>query len=526
MQRDAAMRQASKCSIADAIALIWVALVAAALCAAPRLVLPDLVRDASAMPLPPDYTEPQSWAALPQHADGADVVPAWCGTDGQSAAHLDAFFVHPTSYLIGSRDNAPLDDPISNLIVWSFLIEMANSLNHVARIYAPRYRSASQGVQDGGDGLFNWRPTRETQAADAAMHLAYSDVERAFSHFIDAWNDDRPILLMGHSQGTLHLKRLLQRLPEFRPNDHAAILDRVVVAYLVGNTVEEHEVPLAVCEHPTQTRCVVSWNTVLEGGSYGAHWVGKVQGNHSRPLCVNPLTWRRDSIPADRSLALGAVPVTGHLLLHALPTNLISARCGEDGVLYVSHVPSDQPLLQPGVIGSTGGGMHPLDVQLVWRNVRTNAAQRVGAYLNSTLLEEPCPRCIANVACIAGLTRHGLLAATGLYALAVLLSFGCILPGFCCVVRCRDGAWPNAARAIGFSCWMPCYVYRARRGDSLSVSGLRRRPWSGVDGKEDDVVVPLSHPLQGVHKGTPGLTTVQRVRRRPRMPSLESFVSL
>lgn len=80
----------------------------------------------------------------------------------------------------------------------------------------------------------------------------------------------------------------------------------MIAAYIPGNTIAaEKELPLPVCATATQTRCFVAWNTLIEGAN-ASHWLDKlpVRAN-GRAACVNPLTWRNDTSPADRSLARG-----------------------------------------------------------------------------------------------------------------------------------------------------------------------------------------------------------------------------
>lgn len=161
--------------LANAAALAWVLICAVALIATINGILPS--GETSDVPAAPDYGDWSNWAALPTvYDDGADVLPAWCGVDGQNSAQVDAFYVTPSSPL-GSRDNNPTDDFFSNLLQWSALVGQATVFNGVAKVYAPRYRSASQVVQD-LDVRFNWRgPAIEVPRTNAAMMLAYEDVE-------------------------------------------------------------------------------------------------------------------------------------------------------------------------------------------------------------------------------------------------------------------------------------------------------------------------------------------------------------
>jgi len=175
----------------------------------------------------PDYGEESSWDALPSTSDGADAVPAGCGENRQADAPVDAFYVHPTSFF-SSRPNAAVGDLRTNLVSASGLLQQASAFNGIARLYAPRYRQASQTIQD-ADPLWN-TPFRNGSSAalQRSMDLAFSDVVRAFEEFLTAHNDGRPFLLAAHSQGAMHAKRLLAHLGRRNP----AVLERLVAAYL------------------------------------------------------------------------------------------------------------------------------------------------------------------------------------------------------------------------------------------------------------------------------------------------------
>src|SRR5262249_15730402 len=144
-------------------------------------------------PPAPDYTNPDDWAALPWRADQADVVPP--GTDlrdEQATAQTDVFFVYPTSYFLGSRWNAAIDDPLANLVTdRGILTQQASVFNGAARVYAPRYRQVSQAGQSQQE-----RPRDKA----AALDLAYHDVQAAFVHYLDEWNQGRPFFIASHSQ--------------------------------------------------------------------------------------------------------------------------------------------------------------------------------------------------------------------------------------------------------------------------------------------------------------------------------------
>ncbi len=284
-------------------------------------------------PPQPDYGEPSSWDALPRSWSCASVVPAECGESRQATAPVDVFYIHPTSF-IASQWNAPIDDMQANLLTGvGQLTQQASAFNGVAKVYAPRYRQVSQSAQ-GTDDLWNTGQNRshETDPLQRAMDYAFSDVQSAFEHFLPH-NEGRPLILASHSQGTMHAKRLLNYIAAKHPY---VLAKRLVAAYLLGNTIAaDGELPVPICGSASQTRCFISWNTLIVGADT-SHWLDKLPIGVRRAACVNPLSWRNDTDPAPRSLAMGAMPVTGHLFLTSFDKHLIGATCSKDGMLFVT----------------------------------------------------------------------------------------------------------------------------------------------------------------------------------------------
>eukprot|EP01052_Picozoa_sp_SAG31_P002160 SAG31_NODE_73_length_27793_cov_26.900520_17_plen_400_part_00 len=306
---------------------------------------------------PPDYHEASSWDALPTVQDGADVVPAACGSDRQASAPVDVFYIHPTSFFAREPPlgpwNQPRGDAQANLLVGlGQLTQQASAFNEVGRIFAPRYRQVSQTGQQlddrwnccqhvsqsktrsaaNGNGNSSTGDDRDVSPLEMPMEVAFSDVRRAFDHFLKHYNAGRPFIMAAHSQGTMHAKRLLIFASIHRPE----VLQRLVVAYLPGNTIAPGELPLPICGHATQTVCFVSWNTLIHGAD-PTHWLAKLPPGQHAMACVNPLSWRNNTERSPRAAAQGSMPVTGHLLLTAMDVALVGAACSKEGALLVDN---------------------------------------------------------------------------------------------------------------------------------------------------------------------------------------------
>lgn len=277
------------------------------------------------------------------------------------------FFIHPTSYLDRAAWNAPLDDAASRDLARTFIRGQASVFNGIGEVWAPRYRQATFGS------------FLTTQAeAQKAIDAAYRDVALAFGQFVASIPADRPIILAGHSQGALHLTRLLRERVAGQP-----IARRIVAAYVVGWPVSvAHDLPalgLPACTRADQTGCLLSWQSYAEpadtsmvADAYAATTGvdGKLRGN-SAMLCTNPITGTTNGI-APAAQNAGTLIPSDDLKSATLAARRVSARCDASGFLLIGPPPKDiKNYILP------GNNFHVLDYSLFWSNLRDDARRRV-----------------------------------------------------------------------------------------------------------------------------------------------------
>ena len=314
------------------------------------LARPELVKDNPALWLPEGFEETEE--AFPEN---------------QKAA---VFFIHPTSFLKKDRWNAPLDDKESQDRARIFLRGQASAFNAIGQVWAPRYRQATLGA-------FLTEKPEGQQALDAA----YRDVLAAFDYFVAEIPNDQPILLAGHSQGSLHLTNILKDRVAGTP-----LADRVVAAYVVGWPVsiktDISEMGLDICETPEQTRCMISWQSFAEPANYER--IIKVYdttiGFNGEPrknsplLCSNPINGDIDS-SAPAAGNLGTLVPNDDLSEASLVTASVPAKCDARGFLLIGDPPEIGPYALP------GNNYHVYDYSLFWANIRADARRRMTAFL-------------------------------------------------------------------------------------------------------------------------------------------------
>jgi len=316
------------------------------------------------------YDDPAMWISRP--GKGAEDPALWL-PDGvkQNPAPPKAvvFFIHPTSYLAKTHWNAPLADQDSQAMADILVRGLASPFNAVGNIWVPRYRQAAFGA------FLTSKPEGQR-----ALDLAYGDVLQAFDAFLASTRQDQPIILVGHSQGAMHLMRLMKDRVAGKP-----LARRIVAAYPIGWPVSlTHDLPamgLPACTAPAQTGCVISWVSFADPADPAMMQAayarspgldGQKRGG-SAFLCTNPLNGGAGGI-APASTNLGTLKPDVQMKSGKLVAGMVPARCGADGFLSVGSPPNLGPFVLP------GNNYHIYDIPLFWANIRADALSRMAAW--------------------------------------------------------------------------------------------------------------------------------------------------
>jgi hypothetical protein len=322
----------------------------------------------------PDYVRVENWLNLPDTVPPgpAEWSPKGAPAEADEPRSVAVFYIHPTTYLERDRWNALLGHRESQDRAALFVRSQASAFNAAGRIYAPRYRQAAFGA---------FLDTSEN--ATKALDLAYSDVARAFERFL-AQEPDAPIVLAGHSQGALHLTRLLRD----RIAKDAKLRSRIVAAYVVGWPISTAaDVPamgLSACAKPDEARCLLSWQSFSEPANTdlvtdvfeGSTGFNGQKRRRQDMLCVNPVTG--SPAPSAPGQSAGTLVPTDQALTDAtLVPGTVGARC-EGGFLLISGRDNELPELGPYVL--PGNNYHVYDYALFWGDIRRDFARRLQAF--------------------------------------------------------------------------------------------------------------------------------------------------
>jgi hypothetical protein len=324
-----------------------------------------------------DYADAANWLCRPDW--GSDSCAADLGAMAYDAAGqrtpkpfapaaappIDCFYVYPTvsnDPTAFSDLNAGAGEEVRATVA------QAARFRSVCRLFVPTYRqltltalrAATRGAALPGGGLDHGRN--------------YDDVKAAWASYLARDNKGRGVVLIGHSQGAILLKRLIAEEIDGKPAQKL-----LVSAILAGNpdlTVATgsdrggsfRTVP--ACRTADQAGCVVGWSSYAADDAspvraFGGN--GPVAGRTA--ICVNPAAPSGGKAPLDGYVPRPAfAPVSDPLFVEQV--GQLTGECVTDGQGSVLRIDVAEgplaPLLKAGLSKAPipGWGLHTADLSL------------------------------------------------------------------------------------------------------------------------------------------------------------------
>ncbi len=302
--------------------------------------------------------------------DGSETVetPAASGDP-----KIDCFYVYPTVSQQPSANATKAKDPE----LASIASYQAARFNQQCRVFAPVYRQAT--LASIGLGA----------ASSADRNLPYADVLEAWREYLAKDNDGRGVVLMGHSQGSFVLRRLLREEIEPKPEQ----LRRVVSSLLIGGNVTVPPGGLVggdfkftpLCTGRAQLQCVVAYSTFAEtppaDARFGRTTERRPDGSPLSVACTDPRPLAGTGAPfrvlvpskpfAPGVIAAGIVLVNGGPSPTApttwvIPGDRYTGGCRTDNGVNVLRLDRTPGSKQPGFFPDPTWSTHLIDVNATY----------------------------------------------------------------------------------------------------------------------------------------------------------------
>jgi hypothetical protein len=298
---------------------------------------------------------------------------------------FDCFYVYPTvsdqTTTLANRRVAPAQRSIA--------LYQAARFSQYCRVFAPIYRQVTVPALLAG----------KLGTSEAGQR----DVVAAFQLYIRRYNDGRPFVLIGHSQGALALQLLIARYVDSNPQ----LRDRLLSAILLGGNVLVRDGSdvggtfqhIPACRGATQVACVIAFSTFDQPPPADTVF-GRTTVKGEHVLCVNPLGLQRrgakvDTVLPSAPFAPGTLIADAFTLMHLAqphPSTVwssmpgaFSARCSAAGGVHLLQVRPLGGVAAPAPRPRPSWGLHLLDANIELGNllsiVRREDAAWPGLYL-------------------------------------------------------------------------------------------------------------------------------------------------
>ena len=209
---------------------------------------------------------------VPDYADSSQ----WYIADRDAA--VDVFYIVSTEcgdYTLGGKPMHYADTRNDSIraLLYGEMVGVDRLLAGELNYYSPYYRQV----------------TMETYTSDslveARMPLAYGDVRKAFAYYLEHYNNGRPFILAGFSQGAMAVVDLLDEMAD-------STYSRLVAAYVLGYKVTDTNAHIRPAKDSADLGVTICYNSVRDN-SCAVPILS--DGNL---MTINPVNWRTDAMPA------------------------------------------------------------------------------------------------------------------------------------------------------------------------------------------------------------------------------------
>ncbi|MBQ6774312.1 MAG: DUF3089 domain-containing protein [Synergistaceae bacterium] len=310
----------------------------------------------------PDYSQKSSWCRLPESI----------------TKDVDTFYINSTAYIVGSlAEGTPEYATLDNEEMLAGFEEEytahATVYEDSTNVFMPYYRQAGMRVMKK-----SWLETGDVDSAISGM--PYNDITAALDYYFKNYNEGRPFIIAGHSQGSAILRLVLKKY--FK--EHPEYYSRMIAAYAIGYSITKDDLKayphLKFATGETDTGVIISWNTE---GKKNVEENIKTAVLLPGAISINPLNWKLDNTYAPASENLGS------LVKNEKTGESEIADIGADAQIVLSRgtivtngkadpMPEDLAKIAAEYFGPDG--RHDNDYTLFYNNIKANVAKRIAAY--------------------------------------------------------------------------------------------------------------------------------------------------
>mgnify|MGYP002626761046 CR=1 FL=1 len=284
------------------------------------------------VPMAPDYSDPSQWFFR------------------ERGGQADLFYIISTETgdHLQDGDTCHYADTYDDEMRFAMLREM-NAVDSFysghCNYYSPYYRQVS---------MQSWV---DEETALSRLPLALADVARSWEYYLEHYNQGRPFILAGFSQGAHAMMQLMRQMPD-------SVATRMVAAYAIGYKVTQADIDATASIRPAQ--CATDLGVTICFNSVKSPDCEIPIVSKGNMLCINPVNWRTDTVS------------TPFVLYGRHKNDTLSVSCDPESRLLLVEGYQEKYIMP--VIGRKGN-YHNMELKFYYPYIRQNMADRVEAYL-------------------------------------------------------------------------------------------------------------------------------------------------
>jgi hypothetical protein len=303
-----------------------------------------------------DYSNPKNWLSLPNN---------------KITKKVDIFFIYPTAWRANGK--YPISELNNHEMIKGakyYLKYRASVFESIGNIFAPYYRQL--------DAFFAYQTGSQDGARKYYRGVPKTDIMASFDFYIKNFNNGRPFILLGHSQGAMMVAEILSDYMSKNPD----VYKRLIASYAIGAPLTkayyDKNVHLKPAKKFNDIGVVISYNTeapIIDG-----------QNPLSNPdsVTINPISWRTTDDYASKEDNIGSIYVDKNMK-ETVYKHIADAKINHSrGTIICSSVDrkkwsspkKSRQYLPLGVL-------HENDIPLYYYNLRKNAQDRTNEYFKS-----------------------------------------------------------------------------------------------------------------------------------------------
>jgi hypothetical protein len=209
------------------------------------------------------------------------------------------------------------------------------------------------------------------------VQVGADDAVAAFRHYLKHWNDGRPYILFGHSQGSVNLYEVMKRCPEISTENGFVAAYLLGLPYTSGSKIlsDFKGRNISPAKGADDISVIIGWNTQSTDA---------VNPIYAMPgaYVINPLNWRTDETPATPEQNIESVfyyyNVVNPRLRHERMKNLCGAVIDNSQGALIVDLPSNSYWDAHEFVGK--GVFHMNDFWFFAGNLVANVPVRLDAW--------------------------------------------------------------------------------------------------------------------------------------------------